>query len=169
VKKIFKYLSLVLLTIFLLLQFYPRPPKNSSLSGSIEKDISNRYPVPAEVKAILQASCNDCHSANTNYPWYSYIQPVSMWLGNHIKDGKRHLDFSDFLSYRIAKQYHKLEEVEETVENGEMPISSYTLIHKSGKLDAIKKAILVNWSRALRDSIRANYPADSLIMPKKKK
>jgi hypothetical protein len=167
-KKFFKYFFLTLLVFFLLIQFYPRPDKNVSAVAT-ENDISKRYAVPSDVSAILATACNDCHSNNTVYPWYASVQPVSEWLGNHIKDGKRHLNFSEFLSYRLAKQFHKLEEVEETISEGEMPLSSYTVIHGNAKLDQAQKNILINWSRALRDSMRSAYPADSLIMPKRKK
>lgn len=167
-KKFFKYFFGTIAILLLLAQLYPRPVKNESATVSLN-DIGNKYPVPANVEAVLKVACYDCHTSNTVYPWYSKIQPVSMWLGNHIKDGKRHLNFSEFLSYRIAKQYHKLEEVEETVEEGEMPLSSYTIIHRDAKLTEAQKRLLIEWSRSVRDSLKATYPADSLVLPKRKK
>jgi len=167
-KKFFKYFFLTILVLFVLIQFYPRPQKNISAAISAN-DISNKYPIPTNVEAVLKVACNDCHTNNTVYPWYASVQPVSAWLGNHVEDGKRHLNLSEFLSYRIAKQFHKLEEVEETIESGEMPLSSYTVVHTNAKLNKDQKDLLVNWSRSVRDSLKAIYPADSLIMPKRKK
>ncbi len=129
-------------------------------------DISTKFPVPANIQSILQESCNDCHSNNTVYPWYSHIQPVAWWLGDHIKEGKQHLNFSEFANYSVAKQYHKLEEVEEMIVDGEMPLKSYSFIHTRSKLDSQQKSALVNWSKALRTQMEASYPKDSLVRKK---
>src|ERR1700733_12201856 len=119
--KIFKRILIFLLVILIVLQAF-RTPKNSS--GEMTKDISKSYIVPPDVKIILAKACNDCHSNNTRYPWYAEIQPVSWWLGDHIKDGKRHLNFNEFDGYRIARQYKKLEECIKEVKEGGMPLPS---------------------------------------------
>ena len=76
-KRILKKILIILLIIFILLQFI-RPAKNKS-EGVSPNDISTKYPVPDSVQAILKVACNDCHSNNTRYPWYAEIQPV-VWL-----------------------------------------------------------------------------------------
>src|SRR5665811_802718 len=111
-KKIFKRILIALLIIFIAIQFI-RPAKNRS-EGISANDISTKYPVPDSVQAILKVACYDCHSNNTRYPWYAEIQPVAWWLNNHIKDGKRGLNFSEFTSYRIKKQFHRLDAVSYT-------------------------------------------------------
>ncbi|MEQ1623916.1 MAG: heme-binding domain-containing protein, partial [Sediminibacterium sp.] len=83
-------------------------------------------------------------------------------------DGKRHLNFNEFNKYRIAKQYKKLEECIEEVKDGEMPLESYTIIHKNAILTEAEKTTLTNWCMTVRDSIKAKYPADSLVLPKRK-
>lgn len=156
---------LILLLLFIAAQFFPRPEKNVSAAVSAN-DISTKFIIPANVQAILKESCNDCHSNNTHYPWYSKIQPVAWWLGDHIKDGKKHLDFSEFGKYSLRKQYHKLEEVEEMVAGGEMPLKSYSFIHTKSKLSQEQKDLLIQWSQAARDEMKAKYPVDSLIKKK---
>lgn len=163
--KLFKKIMLALLVIFLLMQAF-RPTKN--LSANTENDISVSYPVPTEVKTILAKACNDCHSNKTEYPWYANIQPAAFWLNDHVVDGKRHLNFNEFNKYRIAKQYKKLEECIDEVKEGEMPLESYTLIHKNAILTEAEKITLTNWCLSVRDSIKAKYPADSLVLPKRK-
>jgi len=163
--KIFKKLLIVLLVVFVVAQAF-RPEKNNSNDTS--KDISNSYVVPENVKTILAKACNDCHSNNTRYPWYAEIQPVAWWINDHVKDGKKHLNFNEFDGYRIARQYKKLEECIEEVKDGEMPLSSYTIIHKEAKLSDDEKQILFTWCEIVRDSIKARYPADSLVIKKKK-
>ena len=160
-KKVIKRILLVLLIIFVLIQFI-RPAKNKS-EGISANDISTKYPVPDTVQSILKVACNDCHSNNTRYPWYAEIQPVAWWLNNHIVDGKRGLNFSEFTSYRIKKQFHRLDDINELVKKNEMPLSSYTLIHTDAKLTDQQKLILANWTEALKDTIRAHYPPDSLL------
>lgn len=161
----FKKLLLTLFVILLVLQAF-RPEKN--ISGNKENDISSLYPVPENVEQILVKACNDCHSNSTVYPWYSEVQPIAWWLDDHVKDGKKHLNFNEFASYRLAKQYHKLEEVFDEVKGGEMPLESYTVVHRDAKLTDEERTILMDWSVAVRDTMKARFPADSLIIKKKK-
>lgn len=160
-----KKILLVLLVIFLVMQAF-RPEKN--VSGQKNNAIATLYPVPDNVNQILVKACNDCHSNTTVYPWYAEIQPVAWWLDDHVKDGKKHLNFDEFATYRLAKQFHKLEEVFDEVKGGEMPLESYTVVHRDAKLTTEEKNIILDWSTAVRDTMKARYPADSLIMKKKK-
>ena len=161
VKKILRRTFQILIVAFIIIQFF-RPAKNRSV-GISNNDITKLYTVPADVQSILKTSCYDCHSNNTIYPWYSYIQPVAWWLNGHIKDGKRGLNFSEFAGYRIRKQYKRLEDINELVKKNEMPLDTYLWIHKYAKLNDQQKLILANWVTAIRDTIKARYPADSLV------
>jgi hypothetical protein len=82
----------------------------------------------------LKSSCYDCHSNKTNYPRYSKINPVGMWLNHHIEEGKAELNFSNFAAYDKKNLDHKLEETAEEVAEGHMPLPSYTLVHADAKL-----------------------------------
>jgi len=151
--------------LLLLAQFIPRPEKN--ISSEIKtSDIRLMHACSEEVNELLIKSCNDCHSNNTVYPWYAKIQPVAMFLGKHIREGKKELNFSEFGNYNLRKQYHKMEEVEEMIKDDEMPLKSYTLIHTKSKLSDGQKEILIKWSEAIRDTMRLIYPLDSLINKK---
>ncbi|OBQ15136.1 MAG: cytochrome C, partial [Aphanizomenon flos-aquae LD13] len=90
------------------------------------------------------------------------------WIGDHIKDGKHHLNFDEFSNYRIAKQYKKLDECIDELKEGGMPLDSYNLIHKDAVLTDTEKQALINWCAGIRDSIKAKYPADSLVIKRKK-
>ena len=122
-----KKILIGLLIALVVIQFI-RPEKN--LSGDTTKDIATLFPMPDSVKMIVDKACADCHSNKTAYPWYASAQPVAFWLADHVKDGKRHFNFNEFAGYRIAKQNHKIEEVIEQIKEDEMPLYSYTLIHK---------------------------------------
>lgn len=147
--------------IFIVIQFF-RPQKNRSESISAN-DISTKYTVPDSIQHILKVACYDCHSNNTRYPWYAEIQPVGWWLNDHVVDGKKDLNFSEFTKYRIRKQYKKLEEINGLVKENEMPLASYTWIHRDAVLSSQQKLAIASWSNSIRDSIKANYPPDSLL------
>ena len=163
-KKILKRTFQILLLAFIVLQFI-RPEKNKA-EGISNNDISKMYPVPADVQSILKTSCYDCHSNNTVYPWYAEIQPAGWWLADHVKEGKKELNFSEFASYRIGRQYRKLDEINGEVKEDKMPLDNYLWIHKYAKLNEQQKLTLANWVTTLRDTIKANYPADSLVRKK---
>ena len=160
-KKVLKRILIILLIIFVLIQFI-RPEKNRS-AGKSPNDISTLYPVPDSVESILKVACYDCHSNNTRYPWYAEIQPVAWWLNDHIVDGKKDLNFSEFAKYRIRKQYIKFEQIIKLVKDNNMPLASYTWIHKDAILTPGQKQAITGWSTSIRDSIKAHYPPDSLV------
>jgi len=163
-KKILKRTFQLLLVAFIVIQFF-RPEKNRA-EGISNNDISKLYPVPEDVQTILKTSCYDCHSNNTVYPWYAEVQPVAWWLNDHIKDGKKDLNFNEFASYSIRRQYKKLEEINELVKENEMPLDSYLWIHKDAKLNEQQKLAIANWVTAIRDTMKATYPEDSLVRKK---
>ncbi|WP_109695658.1 heme-binding domain-containing protein [Chitinophaga deserti] len=142
-----------LLILFVIIQFF-RPQRNLSAAVS-DNDISRKYPIPENVQTILQRSCNDCHSNNTQYPWYANVQPVAWWMDKHVRDGKRKLNFSEFLSYPLKRQDHKLEETTEQLEDHEMPLWSYLITHGDARLDEAQIRILTNWANSLRPGIQA--------------
>lgn len=160
-KKFFKWFLILILIIFIAIQFF-RPLKNKS-EGISKNDITTLYSVPDSIMSILKVACYDCHSNNTVYPWYAEIQPVAWWLNNHIVDGKKRLNYSEFAKYRIRKQYIKFEETEKLVKENFMPLPSYTWIHKDAILTERQKLAIISWSSAIRDSIKAHYTPDSLI------
>ncbi len=154
----------ILLLLLVGIQFF-RPERNvAAVAGP--HDIQTAYAMSPELQGVFKRACNDCHTNNTEYPWYANIQPVAWWLNNHVKDGKRHLNLSEFMHYSLAKQYHKVEEIAHEVNDGGMPLSSYTLVHTNAKLTAEEKKMISDWCEAVRDTMKAKYPADSLIRKK---
>lgn len=146
-----KRILFFLLALLVIIQFI-RPGKNLSTTGSAN-DISTKFAVPENIHVILEKACYDCHSDNTYYPWYSNIQPIGWWLQYHVNEGKRELNFNEFAQYPSKKQDHKLKELIETVKEGEMPLDSYTWLHKKAKLSEQEKQILVDWAQGIRNRI----------------
>ncbi|MEI7978285.1 MAG: heme-binding domain-containing protein [Bacteroidota bacterium] len=147
----FKKIGLALVAILVILQFV-RPTKNEGLAFT-ENDILHFDTVPADVNKILETSCYDCHSNHTVYPWYTNIQPIGLWMQWHVNEGKEELNFSEFKAYKPKKQKHKFEEIIEMVEEHEMPLSSYTLIHSETKLTPEQMKTLVTWAKIKFDKV----------------
>lgn len=146
-----KKIAIGLLVVLILMQFF-RPEKNIS-TGISPNDITTKYKLPPEIAGILQKSCYDCHSNNTVYPWYSHIQPLGWWLADHIKEGKKHLNFSEFATYKAKRADHKMEEIIEQLEGRLMPLGSYTSMHSDAKLNEGQRGLLINWAKGMRKSI----------------
>jgi hypothetical protein len=128
---------------------FVRPERNDS-TDITTADLSRLYSVPPEIKSILEKSCYDCHSNRTRYPWYAEIQPVGWWLNSHIQEGKEHLNFSEFGAYPGKKADHKLEEIEEAVTEGWMPLGSYVWIHRDAQLHPEQAQAIAAWAHSLR-------------------
>jgi hypothetical protein len=111
------------------------------------------YSVPKNVEAILRTSCYDCHSNNTNYPWYSNVQPIRFFMEHHIKEAKENLNFNEFGKYSKRKQESKLDRIVKQIQSDEMPLASYTLIHKNATLTATQKKEVLDWINKIEDSI----------------
>ncbi|MEZ4875845.1 MAG: heme-binding domain-containing protein [Flavobacteriaceae bacterium] len=145
-KKILKYFLILALVALVVIQFI-RPEKNLGGYESVAAFETETKPT-AEVAAILKTHCYDCHSNQTVYPWYAEVAPFSFFLDEHIKDGKKHFNVSDWENYSAKRKDHKLEELFEEVEKGEMPLESYTWIH--GNMSKEEQKLLMQWAQLAR-------------------
>ena len=134
------------------MQLY-QPARNESYEQELTANFTKMYDVPINVETILRTSCYDCHSYNTNYPLYSYIQPARFFMEEHIKDGKKDLNFNEFGRYSKRKQGNKLEAIVKQIKSDEMPLASYTLIHKNAILTPTQKEEIINWIKKTKDSL----------------
>ena len=161
-----KKILLTLLVVLVIIQVF-RHEKNISDINTYH--VATKYHVPEDVNSVLKSACNDCHSNLTAYPWYADVQPVAWWLANHVEDGKRHLNFSEFTNRPLAVQNHKFEEIIEMVDEKEMPLPSYTWLglHAHAKLNDQQRKLVVDWAKAQMDTLKALYPPDSLIMKRR--
>ena len=116
-----------ILGLLVLIQFI-RIDKTNPPADPAKDFIALKNP-PQAVANMLKASCYDCHSNKSTYPWYTNVAPVSWWVKRHITEGRQELNFSEWGDYTPKKAAHKLDESYEMVTEGEMPLSSYTLMH----------------------------------------
>lgn len=151
-KKIIKKILFIGLIIFLLMQLY-QPARNESFEQDITANFTKVYKVPKNVEAILRTSCYDCHSNSTNYPWHSNIQPARFLMESHIKKGKENLNFNEWGNYSSRKQRNKLDRIVKQIKSNEMPLASYTLMHKNAILTTTQKKEVIYWINKIKDSI----------------
>lgn len=145
-----KRVLLTLLIVFVGLQFI-RIDKNNPKVEQAKDFIAITQP-SEEIENMLRTACYDCHSNETKYPWYTNVAPVSFWIKHHIDEGREHLNFSEWGDYSEDKRNHKLHECEEETEEGEMPLSSYTLTHGDAKLSSEQKEELAEWFESMMTS-----------------
>ena len=155
-KKIIKKILFIGLIIFLLMQLY-QPARNESFEQDITANFTKVHNVPKNVEAIVRTSCYDCHSNNTNYPWYSNVQPVGFFMEHHIKEAKEDLNFDEWGKYSKRKQENKLDRIVKQIKSDEMPLASYTLIHKNARLTTVQKEEIMDWLSKIKDSISSQY------------
>ncbi|MCM4166621.1 hypothetical protein KCTC52924_03561 [Arenibacter antarcticus] len=149
--RIVKIIVLVLLVAFVGIQFIPTERNQSDTVPSSDFMLVNN--VPPAIKEKLQVSCYDCHSNNTKYPWYNRIQPAAWILEDHIKEGKADLNFSEWDSLSSRRKSSKLRSIIKQIESGEMPLYSYTLIHKDAAFSKAEAEEMITWITRLKDSL----------------
>ena len=142
---------LLLLVVFIAIQLI-QPARNTN-GKILPTDISKVVSIPGNVQSLLQIACYNCHSNHTNYPWYTYVQPVGWILHKHIVNGKKELNFNDFGSYSKRRQQSKLKAIADQVRDDAMPLSSYRLMHKEARLTKEEKAVIINWANNTKDSL----------------
>lgn len=150
-KKLFKYLLLLILVGLVVIQFINKPERiNEPVT---QDDIIINLQVNAEMAGLLKAACYDCHSNQPRYPWYASIAPVSWRIAEHIEHGRGELNFSEWATYSARKRDHKLEEMVEEVEVGNMPLPGYVTMHKDANLSSEQFEMLKAWVEQERAKI----------------
>lgn len=136
----------VLIAILIIGQFFPIDKTNPPLTP--EKDLINTMNPPAAIAGFIKNACYACHSNEVKYPWYTSVFPVSRWIGGHIKNGRKKLNFSTWADYDTNKKIHKLEECVEAVETNWMPLKSFVFMHPEAKMSAEERQALVDWFKS---------------------
>lgn len=146
-----KKIGLALVVALVAIQFIPITKNQGQEWGNA--DITAVVNTPETIKQMLHTSCNDCHSNSTVYPWYTKVQPFGFWINHHVEDGVRHLNFTEFAKYTSKRKMHKLDEVIEMLDEHEMPLTSYTIIHKNAVLTSQQSADLIAWAKQGKQQI----------------
>jgi len=144
-KRAIKIIIIVLFSIFIVFQFFRPDFTNPPVIQS--ETLETAALVPANVQAILNRSCKDCHSNETVYPWYSKIQPSAWFLDDHIKKARKEMNLSVWKTYEARRKKRKLEEICEQVETKAMPLPSYLWIHHDAEMNDDDIKTLCDWTK----------------------
>ncbi|HKP47508.1 MAG TPA: heme-binding domain-containing protein [Pyrinomonadaceae bacterium] len=150
--RIFRWLLIILVGAFVIIQFIRPSRANPPVDPA--RTIESQLQVPQPVTAIMDRSCNDCHSNKTVWPWYTNVAPVSWFIANHVNEARRDMNFSQWADYDKDKQSRRLRDICEQVSDGEMPLSTYTPLHAGSKLSGDQVKVLCDWANAERDRLR---------------
>lgn len=128
----------------LLIQFIPtgRP----EVVDKNENDLLANNTVPDSVALLLKQACYDCHSNQTFYPWYAYVAPVSWLVVRDVKEGRKHLNLSDWESLSKKDKAEHLSDINDEVSMGSMPLVIYPIMHPEARLTAKQRQLIVDWT-----------------------
>ena len=99
-----------------------------------------------EARALAKEHCFQCHSNETEWPWYSNIAPASWLIQFDVDNGRDKFNFSDWNS-----NPGELDEIIQVIQEGEMPPIQYWAFHPNSHLNAQQKQALID---ALKSSIK---------------
>jgi hypothetical protein len=103
---------------------------------------------PPEVITILKNSCYDCHSNQTQWPWYGRVPPLSWWISREVELGRRQVNFSDWAGYYPITKQHKLQWIGRSVRESNMPPLPYRLMHPAARLTEGDRRAIEQWVEA---------------------
>ncbi len=150
-KKVLKITLLIILVVFIILQIIPNKlPENSD---NYSKDLIEVENPPEEVEVILLKACYDCHSNHTEYPWYSYVAPVSWLVAKDVLEGREELNLSEWSEQSKRRKIKILSEMAEEIEEGKMPLQVYTITHRNAILSDNEIEIITSWTKSLSNEI----------------
>lgn len=130
--------------IFLVAVQFIRPRRNTGVPPIPQSFIDTFLPNDT-VLNLLSNSCFDCHSNNTKYPWYTNVQPIGRLMANHVNDGKKELNFNELAALSPRRRNSKFKSIAEQIQQDEMPLKSYLLIHRNAALNETDKKVLINF------------------------
>ena len=109
--------------------------------------------VDNSVALMLKTSCYNCHSNESQYPWYSYVAPASWLVAKDVTEAREELNFSKWEEYDMIEQLEKLDDIYLEIEAAKMPLGIYTLMHPSAKLDETQRKVIMEWAESTMDVI----------------
>lgn len=143
-----KKILLGLLGVLVVMQIFQSNKTNPPADS--KKDFLVVNNAPTDIAKLFKAACYDCHSNETKYPWYTYVQPVGYWINGHIKGARQSLNYSDWTTFSGNKKATAIEETIEYIEKRWMPLGSYANLHPEAKLSDGDIEKLTSWLKGLQ-------------------
>lgn len=142
---------ILVLVVFALIQLLGKRPE--AVTGTPSTDLVRTSHVPQQVVTLLRTSCYDCHSNETHYPWYAHVAPVSWLVNRDVREGRKALNFSTWADLKLNRKLKMLLKIGREVDEGEMPMFVYPLMHRQAKLSAADRKLIVDWTESYGESL----------------
>ena len=133
----------VVVLLLLIAQFFP--PSRTNLPADPTRSIHASLAMEPIVSSALARACNDCHSNQTVWPWYSKVAPASWLVVSDVRRGRKALNFSEWNSLAPNKQHKILSEICEEVSDRDMPTEEYILVHPRTRLSGNEISSICTW------------------------
>lgn len=130
---------LIFLLVFIAMQAIQTEQKNYAIDKSLE------IQAPDEIMTMFKTSCYDCHSNEAKWPWYSKVAPFSWIITEHVDDGRKWLNFSEWENYSEEEKEKKLKGIYRTV-YAVMPLNSYLWLHEEADLTKEQRKQIRDWT-----------------------
>lgn len=150
--KLIIYSLITLLVVLFIINSIPVNMSNPPISSDIK--------TPNNLKKILRESCYDCHSNETIWYWYTEYAPISWLIAHDVNEGREYLNFSTWDKYTRSEQKELLSESIETIQEGEMPMKIYELMHPDAKINKDEMNTLTTWVNKEYGKIEHNEHGD---------
>ena len=151
---VFRYLWIGFAVLLVLIQFVPVDRSNPIATGVVD--------APEDIMLTLQRSCWDCHSNETEWPWYAWVAPLSWRLSQHVSRGRDHLNFTEWDGYDLADLDEAYEEIGKEIEREGMPLGDYLLVHREAVLSNADRQRLITWAETARESLPERSPEEEI-------
>ena len=149
--RIIRWIAIVAFCCFVVSQFFG--PAKTNPTSNPSQSVESRLQVTPPVAAILERSCNDCHSNKTRWPWYSSVAPVSWLVIGDVNEGRQNMNLSEWGRYTKRDVDGLLKQICQEVKSGGMPLPIYRPLHPSAKLSTEDVKTLCDWTDAERNRI----------------
>jgi len=106
---------------------------------------------PADVIAVLERACYDCHSNEVVWPAYSRVAPISWLVVRDVHEGREAVNYSTWGRYSAEERAELREETWEEVEEGEMPLKLYLPLHPDARLTDADRELVRAWAGGAED------------------
>lgn len=140
-------IAVALVIILICIQFIPGENR-STVGVEPGADMLEVLEADAAFSSMVKDACYDCHSNETEYPWYGSIKPISWWLEGHVEHGRGEMNFSTWTSMDADDQKHALKECAEKVEKKEMPLTPFLITHPEARITEEQRAQIAAWMRS---------------------
>lgn len=160
--KVLRYTLMGLAALLILVQFVPN--ELPEVAPENPADLLKGDWVQADVAQLLKTSCYNCHSNETDYPWYSYVAPSSWLVARDVRKARKELNLSTWTNLDVTDKLSKLDDISEEVGEGNMPLPIYTFMHPSAKLSEQQRQLIVQWTETAMDKLVEEEEAEEAVV-----